>query len=871
MEPMNLKDYQREVLKDLNAYIEYVDATGDLKLAFARFWEERGVSVSAQNDDYMHPYRNDVAGVPNVTVKVPTAGGKTFIACNAIDTIFKHYHDEAPRVVAWFVPSDTILKQTYRNLSNTDHPYRQKIDSLFNSRVNVIDNESALMGTHLSLSDLREHLTIFVLSVQSFAANNKDGRRVYRENENLTDVISKYEDTASRVEGADEYSLMNLLYHLNPVVIVDESHNFEADLRVDMLKSINPRFILDLTATPKAKSNIISFVDAYKLKLANMVKLPVIVYNMVETSDVLASAIRLQERLEERAIAQEQQGGKYIRPIVLLQAQPKTSDDNETFDRIKGKLILMGIPESHIRIKTAEKDEIKSEDLMSKDCPVRYIITVNALKEGWDCPFAYILASLANKTSRVDVEQILGRVLRQPHTEQHRDPMLNMSYVFTCSANFRDTLENITKGLNNAGFSERDYRLASPVVEPQRQESLSMFDMAADDLRLTNEDVEINTEEVKEKLYTSSLTSSIEKLEEIAVKQNSDYVKTVKSRNESKGASLPPEVKKTYYKIKDTFSKAKEIKLPQFFVKSKTSDIFGGATQTLLLKKENLSEGFDLSLQDKSINFVWTQAQAVQFDLDETSANHSAPIHKYLDPTNLDAFRRLISTMAPEAQKRQLAQYFAERVNSDEIASPHISKYVKEILDHYTREEISDIIAHKEQALRLIKLKIEGLLQNYRKTKFGEWTDTNKVSMQPSFCFPDKLQLLKPSAGGIRKSLYEKEGEMNDFEYQVINAVANLDNVVFWHRNIEKRGFCINGFINHYPDFIVELESVMIILIETKGEQLANDDSAAKLELGTKWANMAGLSFYRYYMVFDHQPISNALTVQQLIDRIKQM
>lgn len=871
MEPMNLKDYQRDVLKDLNAYMDYVDATGDLKLAFARFWEEQGVSVSAQNDDYMHPYRNDVAGVPNVTVKVPTAGGKTFIACNAIDTIFKHYHDEAPQVVAWFVPSDTILKQTYRNLSNTDHPYRQKIDSLFNSRVNVIDKETALMGTHLSLSDLREHLTIFVLSVQSFAANNKDGRRVYRENENLTDVISKYEDTASRVEGADEYSLMNLLYHLNPVVIVDESHNFEADLRVDMLKSINPRFILDLTATPKAKSNIISFVDAYKLKLENMVKLPVIVYNMVETSDVLASAIRLQERLEERATAQEQQGGKYIRPIVLLQAQPKTNEDNETFDRIKGNLILMGIPASHIRIKTAEKDEIKNEDLMSKDCPVRYIITVNALKEGWDCPFAYVLASLANKTSRVDVEQILGRVLRLPHTEQHRDPMLNMSYVFTCSANFRNTLENITKGLNNAGFSERDYRLASPGVEPQRQESLSMFDRASDDLKLTNEETEINAEKVKEKLNTSSLSSTIDKLEKVAIKQNSDYVKTIKSRKESEGTSLPPEVKKTYYKIKDTFNQAKDIKLPQFFVNSKTSDIFGGATQALLLKKENLSEGFDLSLQNKSINFVWTQAQAVQFDLDETSANHSAPVHKYLDPTNLDAFRRLIATMAPEAQKRQLSEYLAERVNSDEIASPHIRKYIKEILDHYTREEITDIIAHKEQALRLIKLKIEGLLQSYRKTKFGEWTDTNKVYMQPSFRIPDKLQLLKPSAGGIRKSLYEKEGEMNDFEYQVINAVANLDNVVFWHRNIEKRGFCINGFINHYPDFIVKLESGMIIIIETKGEQLANDDSAAKLELGTKWANMAGLSFYRYYMVFDHQPISNALTVQQLIDRIKQM
>lgn len=871
MEPMNPKKYQLEVLADLNSYMDYVDRMGDLKFSFAKYWEDKGVSVSAQNDDYMHPYRNDVAGVPNVTIKVPTAGGKTFIACNAIGTIFKHFNGDMPKVVAWFVPSDTILKQTCRNLSNPEHPYRQKIDSLFNSRVNIIDKETALMGTHLKLTDLREHLTIFVLSVQSFAANNKDGRRVYRENENLTDVISKYEDKASKVEGADEYSLMNLLYHLNPVVIVDESHNFEADLRVDMLNSINPRFILDLTATPKAKSNIISFVDAYKLKLGNMVKLPVIVYNMAETSDVIASAIRLQERLEERAKAQEAEGGKYIRPIVLLQAQPRTSEDNETFDRIKAKLIEMRIPESNIRIKTAEKDEIKNEDLMSKDCPVRYIITVNALKEGWDCPFAYILASLANKTSRVDVEQILGRILRLPHTEQHRDPMLNMSYVFTCSANFRNTLENITKGLNNAGFSERDYRLASPENEPRQPQSLSIFDKVAEPLELSNEEENINVEEVKEKLSDSTLSNSIDYLEKIAVKQNDDYVNVVKEHSKSSDTSLPPEVTKTYYKIKDTFCNAVDIKLPQFFVNNKSSDIFGGVTQALLLKKENLSEGFDLSLQDKSINFVWTQAQAVQFDLDETSANHSAPVHKYLDPTNLDAFRKLIATMAPEAQKKQLAKYLAERVNSDEIASPHINNYIKEILDHYTREEITDIIAHKEQALRLIKLKIEGLLRDYRKVKFGEWTDTNKVSMLQSFHFLNKIQLLKPSTGGIRKSLYEKEGEMNDFEYQVINAVANLENVVFWHRNIEKRGFCINGFINHYPDFIVKLESGMIIVIETKGEQLANDDSAAKLELGTKWANMAGLNFYRYYMVFDHQPINGAFTVQQLIDRLKQM
>ncbi|MFX7845500.1 hypothetical protein ABTK14_24885, partial [Acinetobacter baumannii] len=75
------------------------------------------------------------------------------------------------------------------------------------------------------------------------------------------------------------------------------------------------------------------------------------------------------------------------------------------------------------------------------------IITINALKEGWDCPFAYVLASLADKSSAVDVEQILGRVLRQPYVMKHADPLLNVSYVLTASAKFNDTLNNIVKGL----------------------------------------------------------------------------------------------------------------------------------------------------------------------------------------------------------------------------------------------------------------------------------------------------------------------------------------------------------------------------------------------------------------------------------------
>ena len=213
----------------------------------------------------------------------------------------------------------------------------------------------------------------------------------------------------------------------------------------------------ELTATPRDKSNIVSFVDAMQLKKENMVKLPVIVENRNSPRDVLSAAIRMRNSLEKLAKENEANGGRHIRPIVLFQAQPKTDEDNVTFDKIKQQLIDVGIPENQIKIKTANKDELKGIDLMSRDCEVRYIITVNALKEGWDCPFAYILATLANKTSKVDVEQILGRILRQPYTTQHGISLLNLSYVFTSSNDFRNTIDGIIRSLQKVGFSRKGF------------------------------------------------------------------------------------------------------------------------------------------------------------------------------------------------------------------------------------------------------------------------------------------------------------------------------------------------------------------------------------------------------------------------------
>lgn len=894
---MELKKYQQEVLSDLSTYIDYVKRHNNLGTAYRAFWERKGVSVDNTGEGYLHPYENSVPQVPKVTIKVPTAGGKTYIACNALKRIFDGLPSGKSQVVAWFVPSDTILKQTYEKLSNPNHPYRQRIDSLFNGNVRVVDKEAALFGTGISPTEIREQLTIFVLSVQSFASKTKEGRKVYRENENLTEYTALYDSLTKHVEGADDTAFIQVLSYLNPVVIIDESHNFEAPLRVEVQKDINPRFILELTATPRPKSNIISFVDAIKLKEANMVKLPVIVYNHRTKNDVLTSAINLQRSLEQKAIEQEQKGGLYIRPIVLFQAQPKTDTDSETFDKIKEKLIQIGIPEEQIKIKTAQKDEIKRTDLMSRDCPVRYIITINALKEGWDCPFAYILASLANKSSRVDVEQILGRVLRLPYTTKHGNNLLNLSYVFTSSDNFNETIQVIIKGLNKAGYSKRDFKVTEPVSpeEPEQTEDygglfgnisnlVSGYNPVTEDEQggrfeepsvlydnAATDDTDLDVDAIRQGIAdTASMdTAAMEKMAAAVSKQYDSEMEEAKSDKDN----IPNDLKdmQQYYTIKSEYKEqAEAIKLPVFVKKVITSDIFDtDSSGSVPVTKKMLAEGFDLSKADRNILFTRTAAQAQMIDL--SKGDEYTPKAFNLKENDLKEFRKHFTTLSTEGKQRTLAANIARALKYDEIPEKDIKDYIVDVIKGFDNEQLSELYDNELDTQERFKQHIDALLVEYEEARFKKLLDISNITCEQSYSFPKRMTY-KKTAIGLRKGLYsEEDGDINNFEYDVIKEVINLDNVVFWHRNPDRtNGFGINGFINHYPDFIVGLKSGRIVMLETKGGDRDNSDSKRKLELGKLWANTAG-DKYRYYMVFSTPKLNGAITTQELLETLKNL
>ncbi|MGM9818343.1 MAG: DEAD/DEAH box helicase [Paludibacteraceae bacterium] len=496
---MELKRFQKQVISDLNRYCELLNSTNSVSKAYTDFWAEKNVMVGFGG---MPSYNNTIENTPHVCFKVPTGGGKTFLACNALKTIFDNLPSKKAKLVVWLVPSDAILTQTLKNLSDPSHDYRRKIEADFNGRVQVYSKQQVLDGQQFNPTTVNEQLCIVVMSFDSFRIKNKDGRKVYQENGNLQSFSKFISTPETLVEGVDDTALIQVFNQLSPVVIVDESHHTTGELSVEMLKNLNPSFILDLTATPRKNSNIISYVDAAQLKAENMVKLPVIVYNRPSQEEVIVDALDLQNKLEELAKAETH--GRYIRPIVLFQAQPKQAENKETFEKLKQRLVDNGIPKEEIAIKTAEINELKNVDLQSPDCKIKYIITVNALKEGWDCPFAYILATLANKTSTVDVEQILGRVLRLPYTQQNESKFLNLSYVLTCSNDFHTTITKVIKGLNDAGFSEKEYRIAeekpidartvTPVqqgltFDDEKEEFLQFDDMIAKIQALINADI----------------------------------------------------------------------------------------------------------------------------------------------------------------------------------------------------------------------------------------------------------------------------------------------------------------------------------------------------------------------------------------------
>ena len=519
---------------------------------------------------------------------------------------------------------------------------------------------------------------------------------------------------------------------------------------------------------------------------------------------------------------------------------------------------------------------------MSRDCDVRYIITVNALKEGWDCPFAYVLASLANKSSAVDVEQILGRILRQPYVIKHQQELLNFSYVLTSSANFIATLDKIIEGLNKSGFSEKDYRTKEMFQieskEPTTADKGSFEDLFKQattvEIKTVKEDITevINPETVKEIATSSKAQNQLDEIISLATQTNETFEKTIAQLDQDE--IIPTELADTMksYQIKELFkAEVKDLSLPAFYIKVKQGSIFNDEGSLQLLSKNLLLKEFALSQQETAIDFTQTSSEMYSIDLVEGKKDEYVPEYKKENNIVKEAFVKYISGLQPEAKINQLAGRILKLIRKvDAIPEPELLKYITAVLNNLDSDKLAELSHNALFYANRIKAKIDQLSELFSEKQFVMLLDKGAIVCKEHFKFPKKITPVKTEKG-ITKNLYEQEGEMNDFEKKVINEIANLDSVVFWHRNLDRsKGFYLNGFINHYPDFIIKMKNGKIVLLETKGDDRDNSDSIKKIKLGEKWASKAG-DQYRYFMVFNNSKLDGAKSVVELLDTLRAM
>ncbi len=507
---MELKEFQSLVLEKLSEYLEALKREYQDESVLVRHYRQKGekrlftdfckkawekmdeggrlpVSKDKKGAPQKLPYlsKKDGSGhaIPNICLKVPTGGGKTLIGANAVERINYDFFTRNAGLILWIVPTEAIYRQTVKSFKDKSHPYRQVFERASGGRVKILEKASSF-----SLQDIQESLCVMLLMLQSANRETKESLRIFQDSGSFIDFFPEPGDyqansrLLAEIQNLDfkgdlsqtfggaanisiTQSLGNALRIARPIIILDEGHRAYSDLARDTVSKLNPRFILELSATPNMKehrSNVLISVSGVKLKEEEMIKIPINISNS-EKGDWKKTLCQAYERLLELDKAAQKYfkaSDRYIRPIMLVQAERTGKDQRgggfiHSEDAKEYLVRHLGARPDEVRIKSSGRNELKDEDLLSDMSPVRHIITNKALQEGWDCPFAYVLAILGKSQSRQALTQLIGRVLRQPYAKEIKQfPSLNESYVFCYNRAVQDVVEDIKKGLQKEGMGD---------------------------------------------------------------------------------------------------------------------------------------------------------------------------------------------------------------------------------------------------------------------------------------------------------------------------------------------------------------------------------------------------------------------------------
>lgn len=511
---MNLKIFQERALREVKIYLEQlalwrVKAREDDEWLFdfsEKAWEKAKVGRA-----YIKKQDGRKRPLPVFCLKVPTGGGKTLLAVKTIELVQNLYRQRQTGLVVWITPTLQIYRQTMSALKDRDHPYRQHLDMVSAGRTLILEKTDTFTP-----QDINEHLCVLMLMLPSASRKNKEALRMFRDAGAFQhffpseDELSEHAALRARIPNLETFdkeglawgtqiktSLGNTIRTLEPLIILDEGHKAYSETAQETLRHLNPCMIVELSATPPKAANILISISGQQLLEEDMIKLDLHIVNRSSTNwrDTMRASMQRRDGLEEAARDYEANTNIHIRPICLVQVERTGKEQRDGrlihAEEVREYLLGQGIPKEWIAVKTSETDELKDYDdvggLLSRDCPVRYIITKYALQEGWDCAFAYVLTILTNPQSKTALTQLVGRILRQPYAHKTHIAALDESYVYC----FQRTklMDEIRAGFQREGMEEMQGRIVSDTddlvpIETQAIKPRTRFRKAAENMVL---------------------------------------------------------------------------------------------------------------------------------------------------------------------------------------------------------------------------------------------------------------------------------------------------------------------------------------------------------------------------------------------------
>lgn len=796
---MELKEYQIKTVDQIKRYLELLvewkkraDENPNSEIDFpAKAWEK------AEIGRHYHSHKNGIGlPLPYFCLKIPTGGGKTFLAVKAIDLVNTIYRKKRTGFVLWVVPTTQIYRQTIQNLKNREHPYRQHLDIASGGRTLILEKTD-----RFTPDDVAENLVILMLMLPAAWRANRETLRMFRDSGGFQEFFPAEDDIDAnkkllgKISNLETFgsnngfwgkqiktSLGNVLATLNPIIILDEGHKAYGDKAQKVLQDFNPSLILELSATPPEESNKLVDIRGQELNREEMIKLDLHIFNKASTDwkDTLLETVSRRNLLEERAKDFEANANIYIRPISLIQVE-RTGKDQRTSGFIHSEdareylIKIAGIPPEQIAVKTSDKDELKDIDdvggLLSKNCPIRYIITKSALQEGWDCPFAYTLTILTNPSSKNAITQLVGRILRQPNARKTGIAELDESYVFCFQQTAANLLKDIKSGFEQEGLGD----LAAHII--------------------TDEEVEESALSNRERIVA----------------------------------------------VREKFKKAaNQVILPVFVIDGNKESRVVSYEQDIASRinwdKINIDALYSLKLSA----------------VEEKDTEHIVS----MSGTDNDELVEQKEVRRLKDGGLKIDRIFLTRHILDVVPNPWVAFEIgaKVIAGLVKRNDEKSVVNNFVFIVEELRKALSAEKDRLAEEIFRSMLDSGELKFlvigeDLGFKFPKKIKakasekpLYKSDGQMLQKSLFEfvSEGDFNETEKTVAWYLEDQNRLFFWYRNAARKDYAVQGWRKQkvYPDFIFaksadgkskRAESVFVV--ETKGLHLKNEDTDYKKAL----------------------------------------